>query len=87
MQELVVVGGRPCRTVPEREQWPASAAPREWAELCGSVFAHGGRLSDAVSELSEAQLARPIENRDYSLADLLHGFNQHTAYRDCPEPR
>lgn len=37
-------------------------------------------LADTVATLDDAALARPIEERDDTMLELVHGFNQHTAY-------
>jgi uncharacterized damage-inducible protein DinB len=76
---LAVVRGRAYRTMSDSELWP-SAATRDWSELCGSLLANGRELATTVATLSDAQLARRIEDRDYSLEQLLHGFCQHMAY-------
>lgn len=79
---LAVVEGRAYRSMPDGEQWPGMKERGDdaWRRLQESVFEHGRRLSEAVERLDANALARPIEDRDYTLLELLHGFNQHTAY-------
>lgn len=79
---LAVVNGRAYRTMPEKEQWPAVKGRDEDAfrRVAESTFENGRRLVEAVARLDDAALARPIEARDYTLLELLHGFAQHTAY-------
>ncbi len=79
---LAVVEGRAYRSMPDEEQWPGLKGRGDdaWRRLQESVFEHGRRLSEAVERLDADALAPPIEERDYNLLELLHGFNQHTAY-------
>ena len=79
---LAVVAGRAYRSVSEAEQWPpiATTTATAWSELLKSIQTNNARLAKAVAVLTDAQLARPIENRDYDLEFLLHGIAQHNAY-------
>jgi uncharacterized damage-inducible protein DinB len=79
---LPVVGGEPYRNVSETEQWPASDDTSEeaWAALLMSIESSNEALADAVAELTDAQLALPMENRDYDLEFLIQGLVQHNAY-------
>ncbi len=79
---LAVVGGRPYRSNSEAAQWPpvSLSDERSWSALLASIETQNAELAAAVELLSEADLARPMENRDYDLEFLLHGFAQHNAY-------
>ena len=79
---LQVVKGQTYRNVPNPEQWPQAGdeSPGAWKALVTSVIESGKQLAAAVAPLSDEDLARPIEGREYDLGFLLHGLAQHTAY-------
>lgn len=70
------------RPVPAEGDWPGvgptdSAA---WRAALDELAGRGRRLREAVAELDDPDLARPVPGKPYDVYHLLHGAVQHALY-------
>jgi hypothetical protein len=66
----------------EGEDWPhpESIAEEGWASACAALAESHERLRETVMSLSDADLLRKVPQGERSVANMLHGVTQHSAY-------
>ncbi len=77
------LGGEPMPIdLPEEENWPpvVDASEEAWRAAVSNVGEVNKRLRDAVRKLSDEDLEKIVDGREYTVYFLLHGVVQHGLY-------